>query len=134
MSDLERQEISTSVDNVEVEDARAMGSTIQEIERWRATELVEWIQRVLDPSLDPTLKHRRFGKTTNLSMLRVFFSNSLPARTFQRLENLVGQKGRGTIHLSFLPTASHTFKGRLPRYLCISFSDSVVDISLGNIW
>ena len=47
--DLERQEISTSVDNVEVEDAMAMGRpTIQEVEHWRATELVEWIQRVLD--------------------------------------------------------------------------------------
>ena len=48
--DLERQEISTRVDNVEVEDVMAMGRpTIQEV----ATELVEWIQRVLDPPLDP---------------------------------------------------------------------------------
>jgi hypothetical protein len=32
----------------------AMGRpTIQEVEHWRATELVEWIQRVLDPPLDP---------------------------------------------------------------------------------
>ena len=54
MSDREHQEISTSVDNVEVEDAMAMGRpTIQEIERWRATELVEWIRQVLDPPLDP---------------------------------------------------------------------------------
>jgi len=50
----ERQEISTSIDNVEVEDAMVMGRpTIREIERWRATVLVEWIQRALDPPLDP---------------------------------------------------------------------------------
>ena len=36
------------------ENAMAMGRpTIQEVEHWRATELVEWIQRVLDPPLDP---------------------------------------------------------------------------------
>ena len=51
--DLERQEISASVGNVEVEDVMAMGNpTIQDIERWRPTELVEWIQRLLNPPLD----------------------------------------------------------------------------------
>jgi hypothetical protein len=34
-----------SVDNVEVEDAMAMGNpTIQDIERWDATKLAKWIQ------------------------------------------------------------------------------------------
>jgi hypothetical protein len=52
--DLERQEISTSVDNVEVEDAMVMGNpTIQDIERWDATKLAKWIQQVLDPPLNP---------------------------------------------------------------------------------
>ena len=54
MRDLERQEISTSVDNVEVEDAMAMGRpTIEDIERWDATKLAKWIQQVLDPPLYP---------------------------------------------------------------------------------
>jgi hypothetical protein len=46
------QEISIGVDNMEAENAMRR-PTIQKIKRWRATELVEWIQRVLDPPLDP---------------------------------------------------------------------------------